>query len=124
MKLELSPDFFEAHRDVSITELLHVLRSDIRKYWSWGTHALINLNGKGLRMRVSGMRHKGWVYIVVNGSDLFDIYLTNMKNDIKEKVADVHVEDLAEVADHYIESGVGNYEKKVRAWMGQSMSKI
>jgi hypothetical protein len=124
MKLELSPDWLAQHRDCSVSDIIRVLRSDIRKYWSWGTHGLINMNGKGLRMRVSGIRHKGWVYVMLNGSDLFDIYLTNLKNDIKEKVADVHVEDLAEVADHYIESGVGDYKAKVQKWMAQTITKI
>jgi len=43
------------------------------------------------------------VYIVVNGSDLFDVYLTDNKGKIKESLIDVYVEDLINTIDQRVE---------------------
>jgi hypothetical protein len=72
--------------------------------WSWGLHAaLIMVKDKALRFKVSGLLHKGYVYLIVNGADLFDVYYTNSQSVIKKISKDVYLEDLMEVLHGEIE---------------------
>jgi hypothetical protein len=54
-------------------------------------------------MRVSGHHHKGHVYIFVNGSDLFDVYLTTLQGTIKTIGTDLYFDQLAEWIDERVE---------------------
>ena len=71
--------------------------------WSWGANQWTKMNDFCLRFSVSGNHHKGYVFIVVNGKDLFDIYLTNKKMIIKTIIEDVFVEDLVDTIDNNVE---------------------
>jgi hypothetical protein len=57
---------------------------------------------------VQGHHHKGHVYLVVNGSDLFDAYLTTSKGTIKSIEKDIHIEDFIDRLDVKIER-IDNY---------------
>jgi len=73
-------------RDINILELQQLLKHNINIYWSWGSRnpTVDDMNRpKMYRIRVSGRHHKGYVYIFLNSNDLFDVYLTNLKNVIK-----------------------------------------
>jgi hypothetical protein len=65
----------------------------------------------GLKFRVSGHHHKGYVILTVNGADLFDIYLINMKGMVKEKIEDVYLEDLIDTIDKKVEY-IARYENR------------
>jgi hypothetical protein len=71
--------------------------------WSWGASAWTKMNDYCLRFAVNGHHHQGHVYLVVNGLDLFDIYLTSNKGTIKEIITDIYIEDLVEVVDNHVE---------------------
>jgi hypothetical protein len=71
--------------------------------WSWGAHAWKLIDGKVLRFTVNGHHHKGHVYIMVNGSDLFDVFLTSSQGNIKKVINDVYLEDVTEVIDIAVE---------------------
>lgn len=95
-------------REMSISDLQTVLRSDINKYGSWGSRkpTVDNMNGpKMYRIRVSGHHHKGYVYIFLNGMDLFDVYLTNLKNVIKNRTNEmgIYFDQLVEWIDDRVE---------------------
>lgn len=93
-------------RDLNPQELLSLLRSDIMKFWSWGSHAFAIDNSKRTRMfrfMVSGHHHKGHVYIFVNGMDLFDYYLTTSQGTIKKIVTDLYFDQLVESIDNDVE---------------------
>lgn len=75
-------------REMSIPELMSLLQMDKPKFWSWGGHNFIVDNTKQprmFRMLVNGNHHKGHVYIFLNGSDLFDVYLTTNRGTIKSR---------------------------------------
>lgn len=75
-----------------------------RIVWCWGAKGWTRYpNNKALRFRVSGMLHKGFVFLTVNGSDLFDIHLTNLKGKIKKSITDVFVGDLINTIDSHVE---------------------
>ncbi len=73
------------------------------KVWCWGARGWTNIEGKILRFRVSGHLFKGVVYIGVNGSDLFDIYLANVKGVIRQQISDIYLDDLITVIDEKVE---------------------
>jgi hypothetical protein len=81
------PEITKGCRNLDVNELMQLLRSDIAKFWSWGSHAY-RIDKKNdvrmFRMTVSGHHHKGHVYIFVNGMDLFDVYLTTSQGTIKD----------------------------------------
>lgn len=73
------------------------------KVWSWGANGWTNLEGKMLKFKVNGHHHKGYVYIGVNGLDLFDIILVNNFGNIIEEIHDVYLEDLIDTIDVKVE---------------------
>lgn len=90
-------------RDVDANYILKILRNNMSIYFSWGTNNLIDLDGKGLRFTVSGNHHKGHVYVVLNGGDLFDIYYTSNRGTIKDIHKDIFFDQLTEIIDNKIE---------------------
>jgi len=90
-------------RNVDANYILKILRSNMSIFWSWGARAFVDLNGKGLRLTVSGHHHKGHLYIVLNGADLFDIYYCSNRGTIKDVHTDIFFDQLVEVIDNKIE---------------------
>ncbi len=90
-------------REVEANYILKILRSNMNIFWSWGSRSFVNLNGKGLRLTVSGHHHKGHVYIVLNGTDLFDVYYCSNRGTIKDVHTDLYFDQLVEVMDNKIE---------------------
>lgn len=97
-------------RELYLPDLMSVLRSDIIKFWSWGvntkTLTLDNLKKpRAFRMTVSGHHHKGYVYIFLNGSDLFDVYLTTKKDVIVKRTDEmgIYVDELVDWIDEKVE---------------------
>lgn len=86
----------------SMLELVNVLRKN-PIVWSWGAHAWTKMNKYFLRFKVNAHRHKGHIYICVNGADLFDIYLTTIRGNTVKVFNDVYVSDLIETIDNEIE---------------------
>ena len=80
-------------RNLNPNELISLLKFDMMKFWSWGPHnfTVDNKNNcRMFRMNVQGHHHKGHVYIVVNGMDLFDVYFTTSHGTIKTITKDLY----------------------------------
>jgi len=86
----------------SMGELHKTIRNSV-KVWSWGAHNWTKMNEKLLRFTVQAHRHKGHIYIAVNGLDLFDVFLTSNRGNIKKTFTDVYLEDLISTIDNEIE---------------------
>ena len=71
--------------------------------WSWGAHAWKLYNRKFLRFSVNGHLHKGHVWIMVNGHDLFDVYFTSTQGNIKQEVHEVYLDELTNSIDIIVE---------------------
>ena len=72
--------------------------------WSWGAHDFKNFENKCLRFTVQGRHHTGRVYIFFNTLNVFEIYLTDLKNKIiGEVIEGVNIEELINVLDKKIE---------------------
>lgn len=82
----------------------HIIQSGLIA-GSWGfKNPVITVKDQAYRFRVSGRVFSGFVTIVLNGMDLFDIYFTSIQTNIVKKIAnDVYIEDLIERLDDEIE---------------------
>ncbi|MEE0936516.1 MAG: hypothetical protein UIG52_00640 [Bacteroidales bacterium] len=70
-------------------------------------------------MKVNGLLHKGWVYVIYNeGADDYSVALMTSKNKEKKNVSGVYFDCLADVIDGLIEKAPGmtieEYEKEIR----------
>jgi hypothetical protein len=107
------PDVLKNQRPVDSRYILQLLRNNISIYWSWGVRGLTDLSGKGLRMTVSGFKHKGHVYVFLNGGDLFDVVLTTNRGIVKKVIKDIYFDDLLNQVDDAIEYTGDDYEDRV-----------
>lgn len=93
-------------RNLDVNELLYVLRANIMIFFSWGSRNYTVDNTKDVRMfrmQVSGHKHKGYVYIFLNGMDLFDVYLTDFNDNIKLIGSDLYNDQIRDWIDENIE---------------------
>jgi len=77
--------------------------------WSWGAHAWKLYERKFLRFTVNGHLHKGHVWVMVNGNDLFDVYLTSSQGNIKQVITQVYLDELTNIIDINVEK-IGLYK--------------
>jgi hypothetical protein len=91
-------------REFDLSEIHgYIVRSGaIRMSWGFRNAGII-VTDKAYRFTVSGHHHKGHVYIVLNGADLFDIYYTSNRGNIKKISKDIYIDDLINVLDKDIE---------------------
>ena len=95
-----------------------ILLSQLMVVFSWGAHDFESIpeseEGEGgLIFSVNGFKHAGKVKVVLNWLDLFDIYLINQDDTLKEKIENVFVDSLINVIDHAIEK-TDDYEERVK----------
>ena len=77
-------------------------------YMSWGIRQKVAAEYEGmatLALRVSGLRHKGWVYVSLNeGKDCYEVRLLNVaRTKVKRTLEEVYCDNLGEVLDGLIE---------------------
>ena len=95
--------------------IMAILKTNLTVVFSWGFHNPIALHN-GLKFRVNGFKHKGWVSVVYNAAtDLFDITLTNRKG--SETIEGIYLDNLIDVIDYRVEYTGANYEKDVTDWL-------
>jgi len=96
-------------REMNPQETIAQMRgTNVQKYICWGAEKFTVDNTKRpkmLRFWVSGMKHKGHVYIFVNGMDLYDVYLTKKDGTIVQKSGDMglYFDQLTDWIDDRIE---------------------
>lgn len=90
-------------REFDCGEILQYLKEHTYLFWSWGANSFANYKNKALKFQVKGHLHNGLVYIVLNGSDLFDVYLTTNSGNIKHTINDVYIDQLFSMLDERIE---------------------
>ena len=79
---------------------------------SWGFESPIVIK-QGLRFKVNGFKHKGWIEIRYNdGSDLFDLTFFNEDNSVRNTLEGIYFDQLVEVIDMEVEY-VDNYNERV-----------
>jgi len=73
------------------------------KVITWGAYGWTQKSKYLLRFRVRAHRHKGYIFVAVNGADLFDVWLTSLDGTIKKEFTNIYDEDFIDVIDTEIE---------------------
>lgn len=93
--------------------ILQILRTQLGIVFSWGFHNPVGINN-GLKFKVQGFLHTGWVEVVYNeGRDLFEVRTINKDGSVKQEVEDVYFDCLVDVIDGMVER-CSNYQEKVK----------
>lgn len=93
--------------------IMQILRTQLGIVFSWGFHNPKAIDN-GLKFRVQGFLHTGWVEVLYNeGRDLFEVKTINNDGSIKQEVEDVYFDCLVNVIDGMIER-CENYNEKVK----------
>jgi hypothetical protein len=86
-------EIIKSCRELNPNETLAQLQMNRAKFVCWGATAFTVDNPRKprmLRFKVSGMKHKGHVYVFLNGADLYDVYITTTRGTILEKSEGSH----------------------------------
>ena len=113
--------------DFNVNETLQLLHygKNINIVMSWGVSYFVAINEKnclkfstpfkipqlhekqayqkGLALKVSSRRHKGYVLITLNGGDYYDVDLISTRGNIKKQFTDLCFDELVETIDKEIE---------------------
>lgn len=88
-----------------------MLNLDIATFFSWGVNKmkiLLFRNMPTLGLNVSGLLHKGWVYISLNeGMDLYEITLLTSNYRVIKTIDEVYCDQLATIVDELVERAPG-----------------
>ena len=91
--------------------IFKILKTDLFVMFSWGFSNPIALE-KGLKFKVNGFKHKGWVEVIYDeGMDLFIVNLLKRNGEIKKQVTEVYFDTLVNVIDNLVEK-TDDYEQK------------
>ncbi|MEA4983208.1 MAG: hypothetical protein VB066_10890 [Paludibacter sp.] len=78
--------------------------------WGFQRPMVIKL---GLKFTVNGFKHKGMVQVKYNeGADLFDIFLIDKDDMVKETIEGVYFDELVNTIDNHVEL-VPNYNERI-----------
>lgn len=71
--------------------------------WCWGAENYAKISDSTMRFEVSGLIHQGFVYILLNSGDMFDVYIVGWDGKIKEVFGDVFLDQLVGTIDQAVE---------------------
>lgn len=95
---------------------------------SWGLSKRVATEYNGmpaLQMRVTGLQHKGWVYVCYNyGMDAYEVFFVTVRGTVKRHLDEVYADNLGEILDRYIERGFGSESAYFKAAMADSNRKM
>lgn len=88
-----------------------MLNLDIATFFSWGVNKmkiLLFRNMPTLGLNVSGLLHKGWVYISLNeGMDLYEITLLTSNYRVIKTIDEIYCDQLGTIIDQLVERAPG-----------------
>jgi hypothetical protein len=90
-------------RNFNTQETLMVLRHNRNIFWSWGVSKMVNLQNKGLILKVSGHHHKGWVLVTLGWEDLYKVHIVSNSGKVLYKYEGIFFDDLVDIIDNRIE---------------------
>jgi hypothetical protein len=90
-------------REFDPNETLRVLRHNQTIYWSWGVTKLVNVDNKGLLMKVNGHHHKGYVFVTLAYDDTYSVHIISTHGNVKQTFHMVYFDTLTEIIDNRIE---------------------
>lgn len=84
-----------------------IMYPNMQIFWSWGANKFtfgVGTNGYPiLRFKVNGMKFKGYVHIIYNPCDYYEIEFISTHNNLKKRYEEVYFDNLQEIIDNYVE---------------------
>lgn len=90
-------------REFNLRETLQVISINQRTYGSWCVSKKLNIDDKGLLLKVSGNHHKGWVLISLGWNDTYSVHIISNKGVVLNEYKEVYWDMLADIIDDRIE---------------------
>jgi hypothetical protein len=106
----MTPKLFETikpllQREFDPNETLKVLTygENRMKYWCWGVSKKVNIENKGLLLKVSARRFKSYVLIALAWDDTYNVHLISSQGNVLKSFESVYFDILCETIDDEIE---------------------
>lgn len=98
-------------REFIVSDTVQLLKqTNLFGFFSWGVSKLMNVQGKGLLMKVNGHHHKGYVLVTLDWMDTYEVHIISTHGNIKDTYTDIYFDELFEVIDNRIEK-IPDYKK-------------
>lgn len=94
---------------LNANETLLVLRGNPSIFMSWEVKKLVNVDERGLMMKVNGHHHCGWVLITLDGYDWYRVHILSDGGEVLDSYSEVCFDELLQIIDDRIE-WVDEYE--------------
>jgi hypothetical protein len=101
--LKLVMDEFDSN------ETLSILKSNPSIFLSWGVERILNVEGRGLMLKVNGHFHDGWVLITLGWDDYYRVHFLTKIGEVLDSFEGVCFDELLQIIDVRIE-WVDDYE--------------
>lgn len=99
--------------------ILQIFKHYLTIVWSWGFNTPVAIPN-GLKFKVQGYLHRGWVEVVYDeGYDTFIVRTLKRDGSIKKEINDVYLDGLVDVVDGMVER-CNNYTEKVQKQYGMA----
>lgn len=76
-------------------------------YFSWGadkfSYGVGENNSPILRFKVNGQKFKGYVHVIYNLMDYYEVEFVSTHNNLKHRIEEVYFDELQEKIDDYVE---------------------
>ena len=102
----------EHTRHIANTIMSQVQKPSRITFFSWGAHSFTcaqsakcekySYNAPILRFKVNGRKFKGYVHVIYNASDYYDIEFVSTHGNLKHRIEDVDCFTLQEKIDEYV----------------------
>ena len=102
----IDPLTFRGDRDVNIEQMNAMNKIRMWDVMAWGCArkgGLTHFKERYFRYRVSGFKHKGFVYVMVNAGDTYDLHFTTLQNKVKKVKTDIYIDEYFPVMNKEIE---------------------
>ena len=90
-------------------ETLLILKSNPSIFLSWGVERILNVEGRGLMLKVNGHFHDGWVLITLGWDDYYRVHILTKFGEVLDSFEGVCFDELVRTIDDRIE-WVDEYE--------------
>jgi hypothetical protein len=74
------------------------------RFMSWGVSLRLNVNDKGLLLKVNGRHHKSYVFITLTSMDYYEVHIISNRGNVLKTYDMVDSMDLNEIIDNHIEN--------------------
>ena len=94
-------------QQIANTIMKQIKYPTLQIYWSWGAHnfqyAETENGNPVLRFKVNGMKFKGYVQVIYNYGDYYEVEFVSTHGNLKHRVDECYFDNIQEIIDNYVE---------------------